>query len=75
MNAGDKQTMSTAGKQGPPPEVRPASSRKPGAPDEAAESKQQERGAPHQSHISRISREEAERNLAPDPDPDDPVSP
>ncbi|WP_460837180.1 hypothetical protein [Noviherbaspirillum agri] len=40
----------------------------------------QQDGQPHVSphgtpHVTHISREEAERTLAPDPDPDDPVSP
>lgn len=74
MSTGDQEARRQAGTgdrqvpgAGSEPPTAPAIARK-GADSNAP----QEGGQPH---VSKISREDAERNLAPDPDPDDPVSP
>ncbi|HZW21560.1 hypothetical protein [Noviherbaspirillum sp.] len=79
MNTGDKQAKPQQAKpqvdpqagernrQASSPGSKPATVRK-----EAGSNASQQGGQPH---VSKISRDDAERNLAPDPDRDDPVSP
>lgn len=81
MQTGDNQASRKGGQAGQAGNRPPGTSGIPNPPDsDTAHGRNAGEGSPpaedrDEPHVTRISREDAERKLAPDPDPDDPVSP